>query len=117
MTADKSVKPEYIESIIAQLNLQLIDDLRSRKITIREAENMLYNLEVYLAVKKRKLSRACKELILLGMELEDVEDFELDYGPSFETLRKLSHAILPKVIESKEGKRASRSFKRKMALT
>ena len=96
MIEDKHIQTDYIEFLIAQLNLRLVDDLESGRKTVREAERLLYNLDVYIAIEKRKHSRKCREILEWGMQLEDVEEFKLDFSKSFEALRKYSNKILQK---------------------
>ena len=112
LIANKNVRSEYIEYILAQLNLRLIEELELRQLSLREAESMLFNIDVYSAIEKRKLSRECREILEWGMELEDVKDLELDFRPSFDTMRKMSKKILLRISPKERMKGLARRTKK-----
>ena len=115
LISDKKVRTEYIEYIIAQLNIQLVQDLDKRKITLREAEEMLYNLDVAHAITRRKLSRDCTEILTWGMQLEDLEDLEFEATSFLNALRKFSQNILVKTSSSNRTRKQVRTVKRSLA--
>ncbi len=85
--SSQSVSNEEVRRLVATHALLLIDLLRRKCITLRYAEQALFNLDVVKGLEKRKL-KDCVEIINWGMQLEDWEEHtpeQLDEG-----LRKIS---------------------------
>ena len=94
---DKSVPTKLVEYIIAHLNLKIVEEMRRGRLGLRDAEDLLYNLDVSLKLNRRKVSKVCREIVDWGMQLEDW----IEYTPSktddaYELLERFSEKILAK---------------------
>lgn len=68
----KTLPDEEVRHLIGWQALVLVDLLQRRLITVRYAEQMLFNLDVVQRLERRRL-KDCVEVIDWGMQLEDWE--------------------------------------------
>lgn len=99
--ANKNIPTELVEYILAHLNLKIVEEMREGKFDLADAEDLLYNFKVCSKLDRRKVSRACREIIEWGMQLEDWKD----YTPSklnqvYDRLEEFSKKILKKKFVS-----------------
>ena len=72
LIGSRSLSNEEIRRLVSAQALLLIDLLRRKCITVRYAEQTLFNLDTVKSLEKRKL-KDCIEIIDWGMQLEDWE--------------------------------------------
>ena len=72
LIGSRSLSNEEIRRLVSAQALLLIDLLRRKCITVRYAEQALFNLDTVKSLEKRKL-KDCVEIIDWGMQLEDWE--------------------------------------------
>ena len=72
LLSSSALSDREIRCLVGWYALSLADLLRRRCITVRYAEQVLFNLEVVRQLEKRRL-QDCVEVIDWGMQLEDWE--------------------------------------------
>jgi hypothetical protein len=92
----KSAKPKaQLERLVAEKALELVDALERGEISLGVAEKTLFQLRIALFLEERGCSRACREILTWGMQLEDwVEYNPEDIGEAYRAIRRLAHKVL-----------------------
>jgi len=100
----RALSDEEVRYLIGWQALLLVDLLQRRCITVRYAEQVLFNLDVVQRLERRRL-KECVEVVDWGMQLEDWEAHTPEQLPeALSTLARLAQHLL--VPESKgQGKR------------
>ena len=94
LISNRSLSNEEVRCLIAAQALLLTDLLRRKCITLRYAEQVLFNLDVVKDLEKRKL-KDCVEIIDWGMQLEDWEEHTPErLDQAFEKIQEMSRSIL-----------------------
>jgi hypothetical protein len=84
-----------IERTLAELALGIVCALEESQTSIEQAENDLFNLETYNAVRNRRLSQHLAEMLEWGMELASVQDLAPEgLIESYESIKSLARAII-----------------------
>ena len=95
----RALSDEEVRYLIGWQALLLVDLLQRRCITVRYAEQMLFNLEVVQRLERRGI-KECVEVVDWGMQLEDWEAHTPEYLPeALSTIVRLAQRLL--VPESK----------------
>lgn len=90
----KKLSDGEVRRLIGWQGLLLVDLLRRRCVTVRYAEQMLFNLEVAQRIEQRRL-KDCLEVIDWGMQLEDWEAHTPDQVPeALSTIARLARGLL-----------------------
>ena len=76
-----------MERHIALLALGIARALRVQKMPLAEAENELFNPDTYVHLKRRRIDRRIVELVVWGMELENV--YQLGQAAIMESLNAI----------------------------
>jgi hypothetical protein len=100
--AGSQASRKLIERRIAQSGLGIIRALREGKMSIKDAEDDLFNLDTYRAMRRRRLSAHLIEFMQWGMELEDVA--ELAPGSLESSYGSMERLLLRCITSSLEGK-------------
>lgn len=69
---NRALSDEEVRRLVGWQTLILVDLLRRRCITVRYAEQLLFNLDVVQNLERRRL-KECVEVVDWGMQLEDWE--------------------------------------------
>jgi hypothetical protein len=99
-----------VRYLIGWQALLLVDLLQRRCITVRYAEQMLFNLDVVQRLEQRRL-KECVEVVDWGMQLEDCEAHTPEYLPeALSTIGELAQRLL-----AQRGKGQAKREKQKMS--
>lgn len=100
----RTLSDAHVRYLIGWQALLLVDLLQRRCITVRYAEQVLFNLDVLQRIERRRL-KECVELIDWGMQLEDWEAHTPEHlAEALSTIARLAQCLL--VPETKgQGKR------------
>ena len=93
---DSSFSNSEVERTIAILSLKLIAQLEEGKVSVKDAEKMLYNGRVYYAICDRDCSNLCREIIGWGIDIGDFEEFSHDISYPCREIKHLSLILLAK---------------------
>ncbi|HXG19540.1 MAG TPA: DUF3969 family protein [Methylomirabilota bacterium] len=89
-----SLSDTELRRLIGWYALSLTDLLRRKCITVRYAEQTLFNLDVVQKLKQRRLED-CVELLDWGMQLEDWEEHTPERLPdAFAAIERLAQGLL-----------------------
>jgi ribosome-associated translation inhibitor RaiA len=103
----RSLSDEEVRRLVGWQALILVDLLRRRCITVRYAEQMLFNLDVVQRLEQQRL-KDCVEVVDWGMQLEDWEAHTSAHLPeALSTIAQLARRLLTPVHKGK-SKRKSR---------
>ena len=114
-----SLSDMEIRRLIGWYALSLADLLRRRCITVRYAEQALFNLDVVQQLEKRRL-KDCVELIDWGMQLEDWEEHTPEHlTEAISTVAQLARHLLATSTRSSSlsAKPAQQRTQRQTSLT
>lgn len=96
LIGSRSLSNDEIRRLIAAQALLLVDLLRRKCITVRYAEQSLFNLDTAKGLEKRKL-KDCAEIIDWGMQLEDWEQHTPEkLYEALATMDRMAHKIISK---------------------
>jgi hypothetical protein len=73
LLSSSALSDKEVRRLVGWYALSLADLLRRRCVTVRYAEQVLFNLDIVRQLEKRRL-KDCVELIDWGMQLEDWEE-------------------------------------------
>ena len=94
----RSNKKSDIEIRLAEISLILVSGLRVHNLSIDEAEDELFNLDMYQWAKRRRLSHDVLKILERGMELEDViEIVPRNLSKSYRAIEQLARSILTRL--------------------
>src|SRR5216684_4897090 len=97
----RALSDEEVRYLIGWQALLLVDLLRRRCITVRYAEQVLFNLDVVQRLEQRRL-KDCVEVVDWGMQLEDWEAHTPAHLPeALSTLAQLARRLLTPVHKGK----------------
>ncbi len=100
LLSSSALSDKEIRCLVGWYTLSLADLLRRRCITVRYAEQVLFNLDVVRQLEKRRL-KDCVELIDWGMQLEDWEEHTPEQlSEAINTVAQLAQQILARSIKS-----------------
>jgi hypothetical protein len=86
-----------MERRLAEYALGIACALEAAEVTIGQAEYDLFNLDVYNAAKKNRLSKTFIEMLEWGMELEDVAELSpRSLHESIVKIRQLAREVISK---------------------
>lgn len=106
----RALSDEEVRYLIGWQALLLVDLLQRRCITVRYAEQMLFNLDVVQGLERRGI-KECVEVVDWGMQLEDWEAHTPEYLPeALSTIAGLAQRLLVP-----RGKGQARREKQKMS--
>lgn len=89
-----ALSDEEVHYLIGWQALLLVDLLQRRCITVRYAEQMLFNLDVVQRLERRGI-KGCVEVVDWGMQLEDWESHTPEYLPeALYTIAGLAQRLL-----------------------
>lgn len=89
-----------IRCLVGWYALSLADLLKRRCITVRYAEQVLFNLEVVQQLEKRRLTD-CVEVIDWGMQLEDWEAYTPEQlSEAIDTVAQFAQQLLTQRLKS-----------------
>lgn len=92
----RSLKRQH-ERHLAQMGMGILIALKESKMSVGQAEEDLFNLEVYQAAKRLRLDPVLIEFLQWGMELGDVEALAPEaMAQSFKAMHKLLLSVLGK---------------------
>ncbi len=90
----KALSDEEVRYLIGWQALLLVDLLQRRCITVRYAEQMLFNLDVVQRLERRGI-KECVELVDWGMQLEDWEAHTPEcFAEALSTITALAQRLL-----------------------
>jgi hypothetical protein len=90
----KALSDEEVRYLIGWQAWLLVDLLQHRCITVRYAEQMLFNLDVVQRLERRGI-KECVEVVEWGMQLEDWEAHTPEYLPeALSTIARLAQRLL-----------------------
>ena len=90
----RSLSDEQVRYLIGWQALLLVDLLQRRCITVRYAEQVLFNLDVLQRIERRRL-KECVEVVDWGMQLEDWEAHTPEHFPeALSTIARLAQRLL-----------------------
>lgn len=96
LISSRSLSNDEIRRLVAAQALLLVDLLRRKCITVRYAEQALFNLDTVKGLEKRKL-KDCVEIIDWGMQLEDWEQYTPEkLDEALEAIDRMAHKIILK---------------------
>ncbi len=100
LLSSSALSDKEIRCLVGWYALSLADLLRRRCITVRYAEQVLFNLDVVRQLEKRRL-KDCVELIDWGTQLEDWEEHTPEQlSEAINTVAQLAQQILARSIKS-----------------
>jgi hypothetical protein len=100
LLSSSALSDREIRCLVGWYAFSLADLLRRRCITVRYAEQVLFNLEVVRQLEKRRL-KDCVELIDWGMQLEDWEEHTPEQlSEAINTVAQLAQQLLARSIKS-----------------
>jgi Protein of unknown function (DUF3969) len=100
LLSSSALSDKEIRCLVGWYALSLADLLRRRCITVRYAEQVLFNLDVVRQLEKRRL-KDCVELIDWGMQLEDWEEHAPEQlSEAINTVAQLAQQLLARSIKS-----------------
>ena len=90
----RALSDEQVRYLVGWQALLLVDLLQRRCITVRYAEQVLFNLDVLQRIERRRL-KECVEVVDWGMQLEDWEAHTPEYLPeALSTITGLAQRLL-----------------------
>jgi hypothetical protein len=90
----RALSDEQVRYLIGWQALLLVDLLQRRCITVRYAEQVLFNLDVLQRIERRRL-KECVEVVDWGMQLEDWEAHTPEHLPeALSTIARLAQRLL-----------------------
>jgi hypothetical protein len=88
---------KLLERRLVQMGIGIIASLRAKEMIAAQACREFFNLDNYLEIKRRKLSKDLVELFEWGMELEDVTEISPDgVSDSFDHMAQLASRVMQK---------------------
>src|SRR4051794_30200192 len=100
LLSSSALSDREIRCLVGWYALSLADLLRRRCITVRYAEQALFNLDVVRQLEKRRL-KDCFELIDGGMQLEDGEEHPPEQlSEAITAVAQLAQQLLARSIKS-----------------
>ena len=100
LLSSSALSDREIRCLVGWYALSLADLLRRRCITVRYAEQVLFNLDVVRQLEKRRL-KDCVELIDWGMQLEDWEEHTPEQlAEALSTVAQLAQHLLARSTKS-----------------
>lgn len=98
--SSSALSDREIRCLVGWYAISLADLLRRRCITVRYAEQVLFNLDVVRQLEKRRL-KDCIELIDWGMQLEDWEEHTpQQLAEAIKTVAQLAQQLLARSMKS-----------------
>ncbi len=96
----------WVERKLAEIAQGVIASLRNSSLSIEEAETEIFNLNNYMALRRRRMSRELKELFEWGMELEDVVQLVPSSLPqSLDVMSELARRVIDETAKPGRGRR------------
>ncbi len=90
----RALSDEQVRHLVGWQALLLVDLLQRRCITVRYAEQVLFNLDVLQRIERRRL-RECVEVVDWGMQLEDWEAHTPEQlAEALSTIARLAQRLL-----------------------
>ena len=100
LLSSSALSDREIRCLVGWYALSLADLLRRRCITVRYAEQVLFNLDVVRQLEKRRL-KDCVDLIDWGMQLEDWEEYTPErLSEAINTVALTAQQLLARSIKS-----------------
>ena len=100
LLSSSALSDREMRCLVGWYALSLADLLRRRCITVRYAEQVLFNLEVVRQLEKRRL-KDCVEIIDWGMQLEDWEEHTPEQlSDAINAVAQLAQQLLARSIKS-----------------
>jgi hypothetical protein len=97
MIRDTRLAKPMIELWMANAGRGIVAALKDGEMTLEEAENQIFNMDVYAAARKRRLDRNLLEFLQWGMQLEDVAELAPErLANDYRRMSKLLHRVFPK---------------------
>jgi len=100
----EALSDEEVRCLVGWQASILVDLLRRQCITVRYAEQVLFNLDVVQSLERRSL-KDCVEVVDWGMQLEDWEEYTPEHLPeALSTIARLAQRLLEKVRKGRTGR-------------